>query len=269
MQKYPQLFVVSDSMGETAQLVARAVLSQFPESDVDTRRFSHVDNLESAMAVLDAARQQPTVIIFTIIIPDVRVFIHVEAEKHGIPVVDIMGPAIQGVERITGDLALLEPGLIHRLDAKYFRRIEAVEFAVLHDDGKDPQGYRRADVVLLGVSRTSKTPVCMYLANRGFRAANLPLVPEVPPPTELHRVPVRKLVGLRINPQKLLSIRKERVRAMGVADNSDYAEMPRIMRELAYADEIFSETGCRVLDVSDSAVEETAILVMDHVKRKV
>jgi regulator of PEP synthase PpsR (kinase-PPPase family) len=268
MDENPQLFVVSDSMGETAQLVSRAVLSQFPDSDVDTRRFSHVDNLEAAMAVMDAARQQPTVIIFTIIFPEVRGFIHVEAEKHGIPVVDIMGPSIQGVERITGHTALLEPGLIHRLDATYFRRIEAVEFAVLHDDGKDPQGYRRADVVLLGVSRTSKTPVCMYLANRGVRAANLPLVPEVPPPTELHRVPTRKLVGLRINPQKLLGIRRERVKAMGVSDNSDYAELSRITEELAYAEETFKETGCRVFDVSDSAVEETAIMVMDHVKRK-
>jgi regulator of PEP synthase PpsR (kinase-PPPase family) len=266
MQEIPNLFVVSDSMGETAQLVARAVLSQFPDSGVDTRRFSHVDNMEAATAVVDAARLQPTVIIFTIIIPEVRAFILVEAEKYGVPVVDIMGPALQGVERITGDTALLEPGLIHRLDAKYFRRIEAVEYAVLHDDGKDPQGYRRADVVLLGVSRTSKTPVCMYLANRGIRAANLPLVPEVPPPPELHRVPVQKLVGLKINPQKLLSIRRERVKAMGVKDNSDYAEMPRITQELAYAEEMFNETGCHVVDVSDSAVEETAIVVLDHVK---
>jgi regulator of PEP synthase PpsR (kinase-PPPase family) len=267
MAKNPVVFVVSDSMGETAQLVARAVLSQFPEEDVELRRFSHIETPEAAREVMNAARSRPTLIIFTIIIPEVRDVVIREAAESRIPVADIMGPALSGLEEITGQEALLEAGLIHRLDKKYFRRVEAVEFAVNHDDGKDPQGYRQADVVLLGVSRSSKTPVSMYLANRGIRVANLPLVPEVPPPPELHRVPVRKVVGLKISPNKLLAIRKERVRAMRVEEDSNYADMQQILTELSYAEEVFREIGCYVVDITENAVEETALMVMEYVNR--
>jgi regulator of PEP synthase PpsR (kinase-PPPase family) len=268
MPKTPVVFVVSDSMGETAQLVARAVMSQFPDGALDLQRFSHIETPGAAREVMEIAQSQPTLIIFTLILPEVRNVILEHAESHGIPVVDIMGPALEGLEKITGRPALLEPGLIHRLDERYFRRVEAVEFAVRHDDGKDPQGYRRADAVLLGVSRSSKTPVSMYLANRGIRVANLPLVPEVPTPPELHRVPVRKIVGLKISPQKLLSIRKERVRALGLGKDSNYADMSRILEELKYAQEVFQELGCTVVDITDSAIEETAVLVMEHVNRR-
>lgn len=262
----PMVFVVSDSMGETAQLVARAVLSQFPEGAAGMARFTHVETPEVAQDVMDAARGQPSMLIFTVIIPEVREIILREAEGAGIPAVDIMGPALSGVEAITGMPALLEPGLIHKLDEKYFRRVEAVEFAVQHDDGKDPQGYRRADVVLLGVSRSSKTPVSMYLANRGVKVANLPIIPEVPLPPELHRTPVRKVVGLTIDARKLAGIRTERVRTMGVQGNSDYSDMGRILEELAYAQEIFKQLGCFVVNVTDRAVEETAAMVMEFVQ---
>jgi regulator of PEP synthase PpsR (kinase-PPPase family) len=265
MGKNPAVFVVSDSMGETGQLVARAVLSQFPDVDVELRRFSHIESPDAAREVMRAARAQPTVIIFTIIIPEVRQVVLSEAARSRIPVADIMGPALEGLEKITDQGALLEAGLIHRLDKKYFRRVEAVEFAVNHDDGKGPQGYRMAEVILLGVSRSSKTPVSMYLANRGIRVANLPLVPEVPPPPELHRVPVRKIVGLKISAQKLLAIRRERVRAMKVDRDSRYADMQQILTELKYAEEVFRDIGCNVVDVTENAVEETAVLVMEYV----
>ncbi len=260
-----KVFVVSDSMGETANLVARAVLSQFPEGQAEIRRFRNVETTEAAEELMKTACLQPTLLIFTVIIPEVRQVILRESEAHGIPAVDIMGPALDGLEKITGVPAFLEPGLIHRLDEKYFRRVEAVEFAVQHDDGRDPQGYRKADVVLLGVSRSSKTPVSMYLANRGVKVANLPIIPEVPLPPELHRVPVRKVVGLIINAAKLSGIRKERVRTMGVRGDSHYSDLGRILSELGYAQEIFNELGCYVVDVTDRAVEETASMVMEFV----
>jgi regulator of PEP synthase PpsR (kinase-PPPase family) len=261
----PVVFVVSDSMGETAQLVARAALSQFREGDALLRRFSHIETPQAAKEVMEAACLQPTLLIFTVIVPEVREVIIQESERHGIPAVDIMGPALAGLEKITGTTALLEPGLIHKLDEKYFRRVEAVEFAVQHDDGRDPQGYRKAEVILLGVSRSSKTPVSMYLANRGIKVANLPIIPEVPIPPELHRVPVRKVVGLKINASKLAGIRKERVRAMGVGGDSEYTDLSRILAELAHAQSIYNELGCYVVDVTDRAVEETASLVMEFV----
>jgi regulator of PEP synthase PpsR (kinase-PPPase family) len=261
----PVVFVVSDSMGETAQLVAKAVLSQFPEGNVGLRRFSHIETPDAAIEVMKAARDQPTLIIFTVIIPEVREIITSKAEIHGIPLVDIMGPALAGLEEITGHAALLEPGLIHKLDEQYFMRVEAVEFAVNHDDGKNPRGYKKADVVLLGVSRSSKTPVSMYLANRALKVANLPLVPEVPTPPELHRIPPRKIVGLIISPSKLAGIRRVRVRAMGVPGPSNYSDIHRIQEELIYAQSLYQELGCEVLDVTDRAVEETAAMVMELV----
>jgi regulator of PEP synthase PpsR (kinase-PPPase family) len=265
VKRNPVVFVVSDSMGETAQLVAKAVLSQFPDGNVGLRRFSHIETPDAAMEVMKAARDQPTLIIFTVIVPEVREVITSKAEANGIPVVDIMGPALAGLERITGDAALLEPGLIHKLDEQYFMRVEAVEFAVNHDDGKNPQGYRKADVVLLGVSRSSKTPVSMYLANRAIKVANLPLVPEVPTPPDLHRIPPRKIVGLTISPAKLAGIRRLRVRAMGVPGPSNYSDIQRIQDELMYAHRLYAELGCEVLDVTDRAVEETASVVMELV----
>jgi len=265
VRRNPVVFVVSDSMGETAQLVAKAVLSQFPEGNVGLRRFSHIETPDAAVEVMKAARDQSTLIIFTVIIPEVREIIKSKADQHGIPVVDIMGPALAGLEQITGEEALLEPGLIHKLDERYFKRVEAVEFAVNHDDGKNPRGYRNADVVLLGVSRSSKTPVSMYLANRAIKVANLPLVPEVSTPPELHRIPIRKIVGLIISPAKLAGIRKLRVRAMGMAGRSDYTDVSRIQDELSYAEALYRELGCEVLDVTDRAVEETAARVMEIV----
>lgn len=249
-------------MGETAHLVAKAVLSQFPKGNVGLRRFSQIETPDSAVEVMKAARDQPTLIIFTVIIPEVREVIRAKAEANQIPLVDIMGPALSGLEEITGDAALREPGLIHKLDEQYFMRVEAVEFAVNHDDGKNPKGYRKADVVLLGVSRSSKTPVSMYLANRAIKVANLPLVPEVPTPPELHRIPAGKVVGLIISPQKLAGIRRVRVRAMGVPGQSDYSDIHRIQDELMYAQRLYRELGCAVLDVTDRAVEETAAMVM-------
>ncbi len=266
MKKEPVVFVVSDSMGETAQLVARAVLSQFPDGAAELHRFIHIGTPEAAEVVMNAARAQPTLIIFTVIVPEVRAVILEQAERAGIAAVDIMGPALSGVEEISGHKALLEPGLIHRLDEKYFRRVDAIEFSVQHDDGRDPRGYGKADVVLLGVSRTSKTPVSMYLANRGVKVANLPLIPGILPPAELHRVQVKKVVGLTISPAKLGQIRKERERTMGVHGSSDYSDPGRIREELGSADGLYRELGCEVIDVTDRAVEETAAVVMELVR---
>lgn len=265
MAKMPKVFVVSDSMGETAQLVARAVLSQFPEGSAELQRFIYVSSAKDAEELMKEAKGQPTLILFTVIIPEVREAILEIGKELGIPTVDIMGPAMAAVEQITGTPAILEPGLIHKLDEKYFKRVDAVEFAVQHDDGRDPQGYRKAEVVLLGVSRSSKTPVSMYLANRGVKVANLPIIPEVPTPPELHRIPVRKIVGLTINGSKLAGIRKERVRTMGVRGDSDYSDVSRILGELTHAQRLYNELGCFVVDVTDRAVEETASMVMEFV----
>ena len=269
MSTRPIVFVVSDSVGETADLVARAAISQFGGSAVEIRRFPMVDDRDAVREVLESARRQPTLIVYTIIVPEVRAEMKTLTVQYGIPAVDIMGPMLDGLTKVLGRPPKLEPGLIHKLDEDYFRRVEAVEFAVKYDDGKDPRGFLRADVVLLGVSRSSKTPVSMYLAHRRIKVANLPLVPEVSVPKELFMVPRQRVVALRVSPEKLHDIREERVRTLGLKSDANYANMERILMELDYAEEVFKKVGCPVIDVTNKAVEETAVRVLELINRGV
>lgn len=267
MPDKPVVFIVSDSVGETADLVTRAAVSQFGSATVDLRRFPRVDDPQAVNEVVAAALRQPTLIVYTIIVPEVRQHLKALVEQHNIAAVDIMGPMLESLERLVGSPPLLEPGAVHKLDADYFQRVEAVEFAVKYDDGKDPRGFLRADVVLLGVSRSSKTPVSMYLAHRRIKVANLPLVPEVPLPKELFLVPPHRVVGLRVSPEKLHSIREERIKTIGLRSDANYSNMERILLELNYAEEVFKKVGCPVVDVTNKAVEETAVRVLEIINR--
>lgn len=269
MADRPIVFVVSDSVGETADLVARAAISQFGTSPVEIRRYPMVDDLQAVREVVEAARLQTTLIVFTLILPDVRAELKALAKQFGIPTVDIMGPMLDGLSKVLGRAPRLEPGLMHQLDEEYFRRVEAVEFAVKYDDGKDPRGFLRADVVLIGVSRSSKTPVSMYLAHRRIKVANLPLVPEVPLPKELFLVPPSKVVGLRVSPEKLHHIREERIRTIGLRADANYCNMARILEELEYAEQVFRKVGCPIVDATNKAVEETAVRVLEIINRGV
>jgi regulator of PEP synthase PpsR (kinase-PPPase family) len=261
----PLVVVLSDAIGETGEIVARAALSQFVGHDVDVRRFSHVDrmaDLDEVFAELDGRSR--VFMIYTVVLPEVREELRRRLERLGVPGVDLMGPVMEGLERLIGVEARHEAGLIHRLDAEYFRRIAAMEFAVRYDDGKDPRGILAADVVLLGVSRTSKTPVSMYLAHRHVKVANIPLVPEADLPDELFQVSPQKLIGLTIDPEILYRIRSERLKSIGLS-TSRYADMDRIVEELEFADRVFRRLGCRVVDVSNRAIEETANVILEFV----
>lgn len=269
MSTRPVVFVVSDSVGETGDLVARAAMSQFGGPAIEIRRFPMVDDQAAMREVVDAARRQPTLIVYTIIVPELRAVVKSLTVRYGIPAVDVMGPMLDGLTKVLGRSPILEPGLIHKLDEDYFRRVEAVEFAVKYDDGQDPRGLLRADVVLLGVSRSSKTPVSMYLAHRRIKVANLPLVPELSLPKELFQVPPGKVVGLRVGPEKLHDIREERVKTLGLKTDANYANMERILMELEYAEAVFRRAGCPVIDVTNKAVEETAVRVLEITNRGV
>ena len=161
-----------------------------------------------------------------------------------------------------------EPGLMRKLDANYFRRVKAIEFAVKYDDGRDPQGLKRADIVLIGISRTSKTPLSVYLAHKGLNVANIPLVPEVAPPDELFELRKNVCVGLVTTPDKLNEIRRERLKSLGLTAQANYANLDRILEELDYAEKIMKRLGCPVIDVSNKAVEETADLILAILKKR-
>jgi len=259
----PVIYIVSDSIGETAELVARAAASQFNHGGVDIRRVPYVNDPNEIPEIVEEAGASNSLIAYTLVIPELRERLVEEAVKYGIPTVDIMTPMLEALSIIVHRRPKLEPGLVRRMDDEYFRKVEAIEFAVKYDDGKNPRGIVRADLVVVGVSRTSKTPVCMYLAHKQIKAANVPLVPEVAPPGEIFQLPPHKLLGLTIQARQLHEIRRERLNTLGLTSNADYASMERILKELEYAEDVMKKAGCTIIDVTNKAVEETATRVME------
>jgi len=257
------IYAISDSVGDTAELVARAAASQFNQDAVEIRLVPYVNDPGEIPEIVEEAGAFNSLIAYTLVLPELRDLLVREAAKQGIPTLDIMTPMIDAISAIVHHPPKLEPGLIRKTDEEYYRKVEAIEFAVKCDDGKDARGITRADLVVIGVSRTSKSPLCMYLAQKQIMAANLPLVPEVSPPEEIFRLPSHRLFGLSIQPQQLNEIRRERLKTLGITSNADYISMERIHRELEYAENIMKKTGCTVIDVTNKAVEETASKVME------
>lgn len=261
------VYVVSDSVGETAELVVKAAASQFSGAGLEVRRIPYVEDKETIEEVIILAKQARALIAFTLVVPEIKQHLLEKAKEENIETVDIIGPMLEKIGVITEKEPRYEPGLIYRLDEDYFQKVEAIEFAVKYDDGRDPRGIVRADLVLVGVSRTSKTPLSQYLAHKRLKVANVPLVPEVEPPEQLFKVAPKKCVGLTISPEKLNEIRTERLKALGLKAQANYANMDRIKEELAYSKKIMDRIGCPVIDVSNKAVEETANLIYSMVRR--
>jgi [pyruvate, water dikinase]-phosphate phosphotransferase / [pyruvate, water dikinase] kinase len=269
MSRIPIVYVLSDSVGETAESVVRAAASQFDGGHVVLRRVSQVSDTDTIDEAVDAASEEGAAIAFTIVIPELKAHLLFRSRLAGVHCVDIMGPMMKMFEEAVGEAPRLQAGLVHQLDESYFRRVEAIEFAVKYDDGKDVRGLHEADVILIGVSRTSKTPLSMFLAHKAIKVANVPLVPEAMPPKQLQLNEIqRKVIGLTIRPDKLNLIRQERLRVLGLEDAARYASTSRIEEELAFAHNLMDLIACPVVDVSDRAVEETAGLILNIVSRR-
>jgi [pyruvate, water dikinase]-phosphate phosphotransferase / [pyruvate, water dikinase] kinase len=262
------VYVVSDSVGETAEFVVKAVATQFNGGHVEIRRSSYVEDFEDIEDVLLLAKRGNSIIAYTIVVPTLKLYLDSRALEEGILAVDLLGPLMNAFVTRFNKQPHHQPGLMRKLDEEYFRKIEAIEFAVKYDDGRDPRGITKADIVLVGVSRTSKTPLSMYLAHQRFKVANVPLVPEVQPPDELFQIPRKNCIGLIISPNKLNEIRTERLKALGLASQANYASFERILEELDHAEKIMKRVGCPVIDVSNKAVEETAGLILEVLKKE-
>ena len=259
--------VVSDSVGETAELVVKAVASQFNGGHVEINRHSFIESTQDIDEAINSVDELNSLIAYTLVIPELKEYLDRRSAEKGIFSVDLLSPLLHVFEDFFKQEAKHQPKLIRRMDEAYFKKIEAIEFSVKYDDGKDPRGLKWADLVLIGVSRTSKTPLAMYLAHHGYRVANVPIVPEVAPPKEIFEIPRSKCVGLTISPEKLNEVRKERLKSMGLNAESNYASMERIFEELDYADRIMKRIGCPIIDVSNKAIEETANLIIHTLKR--
>lgn len=257
------IYVISDALGETAEFVSRAAAAQFIGVKTRIRRVPYVRDQTHLEDIIEEATAEQAILVYTLVLKDLREYLERKAFEKGLKTVDILGPLIGALSSQTGLDPTHTPNIIHRLDEQYFRKVEAIEFAVKYDDGKDSRGVLYADVVLIGVSRTSKTPLSMYLAHKGLKAANIPLVPEVNPPEELFQISARKVIGLTLRPELLNQIRTERLKTLGLGATADYANLDRIMQELEYARGIMKRLGCPIIDATGKAVEETASIVLE------
>lgn len=265
-----QIHVIADSTGDTAARVARAARQQYADYDVRITRHPRITSAAMLASVIEplAARSSAVVVFATLVDEELRRHLLQLCTDAGIPHADLLAPALAALEQTTGKA----PARVIRpvgVGEDYFQRIQAMEFAVANDDGKLNAPLSRADIVLIGVSRTGKTPLSMYLGYLGYKTANIPLVPGIPAPKALYDVDRWKIVGLTIDPERLHQIRHRRVRAMGTSSGKDgYAELGRIYEELDEVAAIQRRLGCPVIDTTALALEEAAVRVIEVVEHR-
>ncbi len=263
------VFVLSDATGETAERMVEAVSRQFSEKfAVETHSRVRLEN--EVEAVVERAAEIGALVVFTMVNAELRSILLRHLDTHNVEAIDLMG-ALMG--KLSAFLSLQPsgvPGLLHTLSEEYFRRIEAVEFAVKNDDGAEPRNLPKADLVLVGISRTSKTPLSTYLAQRGLRVANVPLVLGIEPPKELSQVEDSRVYGLMINPDNLVQIRQARLKNLAMPTDASYGARAHIDSEIAYSREIFRKNPkWPVIDVTNRAIEETAANILRLYRERV
>ncbi len=261
-----ELHIVSDSTGETAARLVQALEAQFPEQEFEEVRHARCETVTDLERAVASARGHAAVVVYTLVDPELRDAMRRLCRRARVHYCDLLGHPIDAVARVSGQAARMTPGSRAPLNPAYFRRIEAMEFAVKYDDGIG-EGLRAADVVLVGVSRTSKTPLSMYLGYLGIKAANVPIVRGIDPPEELFHVDRSKIVGLTIDAERLSEIRQVRARNMRMSQRA-YAELVEIYEELEQAAAVHRRLGCPVVDVSELSIEETAQRVLRLVERR-
>ena len=261
-----ELHIVSDATGETATRLVLALEAQFPEQPFEEVRHPRVETVDDLRLVVDRARGRPAVVVYTIVKPELREAMKDFCRRARIHYCDILGPPLASIAKVAGRAAKMTPGIRHPLDSTYFRRVKAIEFAVKYDDGIGG-GLEDADVVLVGVSRTSKTPLSMYLGYMGYKTANVPVVRGIEPPKELFEVDPAKVVGLTIDAGRLVEIRQERVRLMRATPKA-YAEIVEVYEELDHADAVHRRLGCPVIDITELSIEETASRIVKLVEQR-
>ena len=271
MSETLSIYAVSDSTGETAHAIVRAVCVQFAGVDFHIDRFSFVRNRPDLDVIIEAARGKPVIMVATIVDPELRLFLLSKSMQVGIKVVDLLFPLLETISGQLGQRPNAVAGLLRQLDNDYFTRISAMEFAVRHDDGLGMHDLQEADLVLLGISRTSKTPLSMYLAQKGHRVANIPLVPNTQLPAEIFQIDQSKIIGLTIDPNRLAEIRRARVHTLGqsLPTAGDYADIARITDEVEWSRELFKKNRrWPIIDVTGKALEENAVEIEKVIQKR-
>ncbi|WEV50336.1 kinase/pyrophosphorylase [Lactobacillus sp. ESL0731] len=264
-KKEVNIIIISDSAGDTAFNNAIAAAAQFPDAQVNYRRYPFITDKDKLDDVFEEIEQYSNlIIIYSLVKDEMQIPVIRFVREHKVQSVDILSPAIEALQKVTGMRPLEKIGAQHKMNQHYFDRISAMEFAVMYDDGKDPKGFLEADVVLLGVSRTSKTPLSLFLANKNLKVANLPLVPDTHIPKEIYKINPKKIIGLTNDLSVLNEIRRQRMISYGLNPNTTYSNTDSIKAELDSAKKLYDKLGCFVINVAHRSIEETAALIMNH-----
>jgi [pyruvate, water dikinase]-phosphate phosphotransferase / [pyruvate, water dikinase] kinase len=262
-----EIHVVSDSTGETAARFAEAVERQFPEEEFEIVRHPRATSVDDVQLAAARARGRRAVVMYTLVEPELREAMRTLCKRYRLHYCDLLGHPIDAVARVSGQPATMTPGARPVLDSSYFKRMAAIEFAVRYDDGVATHGLKDADIVLVGVSRSSKTPLSIYLGYLGYKTANVPIVRGIDPPKELFEIDPGRIVGLTMDADALAEIRAVRARGLR-AGKGRYADLAEIYEELEYAESIHRRLGCPVIEVSNLAIEETARRIIHLVEQR-
>ncbi|MBL3399007.1 kinase/pyrophosphorylase [Staphylococcus pasteuri] len=263
------IYIVSDSIGETAQRMIHATLTQFPDlTQIEIKKFPYIKDEMEFLNVLELAREKNAIVVTTLVNESFNALGHQYANEHQLSYIDYMSELITMIEKHTTYTPLMESGALRKMNTEYFNRIEAIEYSVKYDDGKHFTDIGEADALIVGVSRTSKTPLSMYLANKGYKIANIPLVPEVTIPESVFQHKNLKVFGLTASPNYIANIRKNRAEALGISKTSTYNSLERIKKELSYAEEIFNKLNAIVINTEYKSIEESAFYIERFLQQK-
>lgn len=259
-----KIIIISDGTGETATAISRAVMAQFRDREVFFTRYKNIRSIEQIDAIFNEAAIHHDLIIHTIVSGKLREYISDLSRSTRVRTLDLIGPALTAFSNYFNQEPMSEPGLLRQVNDEYYRRVEAMEFTLNHDDGRNISSLHLADVILVGVSRTSKSPLSVYLSQHGIKVVNIPMIKDQTLPPELFEVDQRKIFALTINPDSLREIRKNRLLRLGAEKHQgDYAEHNKIVEEVEWANNIFKENKrWPVFNVTDKALEETAADIM-------
>jgi regulator of PEP synthase PpsR (kinase-PPPase family) len=266
--KSRHVFAMSDGTGNTCETVIKSALTQFQEKLAIISRVPHIRSEEQVKEVLEAAAEVNGVVIYTMVTPEMREKVMSYGQSLGVPTVDILGPILSRLSDLLEISPMAKPGIFRELDDEYFQRIESMDYTVKHDDGMNLDDLDRAEIVLVGISRTAKTPTSIYLAYRGWRVANIPIILDMEIPDEVFRVDPRRIVGFTITPERLKVVRSERLRKLSHHDTGDYVDIDMIQQEVAYANRLILKQHWTLIDVTFKSIEETATEVMRIVYRE-
>lgn len=264
------IHLFSDATGETVERVVRAVLSQFRDVDIRLHRWNRLRKQEDILKALDETLKEPGLVVYTLVNTELAEVLRNQAEAYGLETVDLITPLLYKMAEFLSTAPQQEPGLLYQLNAEYYKRMDAVNFTVKMDDGQEPRSLYKADVVLVGVSRSSKTPLSMYLANRGYKVANVPLVKGIDPPKELEEVDEAKVFGLVIDPKRLVELRSERLRYLHQNPRGHYADYEKVAEEVDFCRRYFRRhPRWFIIDVTKKSVEESASEIMKRLSGQI